>query len=448
LADPIRSLFRGGATRRCAAALLWTAALLASTPAAHAQPTIFDPGSQLLHGSSAEADLYLGEIHDIGGDIVRLRPSWDDPDFPQLDYLVQGAQARGMRVLLTPMAPTAPINVTPSGTITQGPQPIGPTVAQYASFVGDLGRRYPTVHLWSIWNEPDVTQVFPLPKDAGSVPGRAYRKVFLAAQSALVTSGHQPTEVLIGETDPGPTIPFLRDVFCLNRKWERRPGCAPIDAAGWAQHPYILGRWPWYPTERYMGTADLPKLNRALRRVAAAGATRGKLPIYVTEFGVRGNDAVSAFRLSAAEWVMTHHRWVKSFAQYTLRDDWWGAGLLATDGSPKTTLSAFTHSLFVIHRGSEAVVWGHMRAWSGRTSVWLIDRGRVGSRIPVTTDSNGYFRLVTPWRKGRHWCVPGGVAVRSFNLKSQKVVIETGPAKVAPYLQPSPPTPASPALIC
>ena len=409
-----------GAGRRGALTLvLATASLLVPSEVA-AKPTIFDPGTEILRESRPHADAYLDAMRDLGADVVRLRPTWRDTDLAQLDYLVAGARTRGMDLLLTPVAPGARLNFWPDGEITSGPAPAGPTVAEYAAFVAELGRRYPEVHRWAIWNEPELPNFFPLPTGAGDTPGRRYRTVFLAAQSALVASGHRPREVLLGETHPGPTLPFLREVLCLNRRWRLRAGCAPLTAGGWAHHPYIIAERPWYMTDDFIGTGDLPKLNQALWRAEQAGATRGKLPIYVTEFGVAGSTRFDAEMLSAAEWAMTRNPWVKSFAQYSLLDDWWQHGLLRGNASPKWSAIAFTHSVFVIRRGHQAVVLGHLRTGAGRTSVAVIDRSRSPKRLPVRTDRNGYFKLVTRWRPHRRWCVAGGMRVRAFGLNPPK----------------------------
>lgn len=410
---------------------------LALPPAtAGAVPTIFDPGGAILHASRDGADLQLDAVADLGADIVRLRPSVRNSDLEQLDHLVAGAHARGLEVLLTPVGPATPVRMGHQG-FELGLPPPPPSSDEYTAFVGNLGRRYPSVHRWSIWNEPDLPGLFPHPPGMGSTPGESYRNLFLAAQSALVEAGHDQREVLIGETHPGPTLGFLRDVLCLNRKWKLRRGCAPIAAGGWALHPYVTGRRPWY-TSRGMGPADLPRLNRALRRAARAGATQGKLPIWVTEFGVSGDGRQAGEMLSAAEWVMTRHRWVKSFAQYLLQDDWWGGGLLRRDGSAKPNLAAFTHSLFAIRRGRRVVVWGHLRDRVGATVLSVIDRGRPAKLLRVNPDRGGYFRLVTAWRRGRRWCVAGGIPVRSFGLPApRKVVIRMGPVSTSPTTTPS-----------
>lgn len=396
--------------------------------------TIFYPDPGTLHDSGQEADRQLDLMKKLGADVVKLSPSLENPELGRLDNLVSSAQRRGMDVLLTPVGPAAPIVAWLDGRPVLGQPSTRPTMAEYVGFVGELGRRYPSVHRWSIWNEPNQPGLFPMPDGGGKTQGRTYRGLFIAAQAALQQSGHAPTEVLIGETSPGLRLPFLRQALCLNRRWRLREGCAPIVAGGWAHHPYINARRPWYRSEG-MGTADLPRLNRALRRAAQAGATQGRLPVYVTEFGVKGDGRRAGEMLSAAEWAMTRFRWVRSFAQYSIRDDWWGTGLLRSDGSPKPALIGFTHSTFVIRRGRRAFVWGHLRNSAGTTTVSLIDGGRVTDRIPVTTDRHGYFKLSTRWRRHRRWCVAGGLPVRSFNLRRPsrvRVTLEAGRVSQAP----------------
>lgn len=345
------------------AAVALVLAIPPKTQAAQAAPAIiFDPGMAVWHYPAPTLDV----LRDLGTDTVRLRVAYaDNPDLRRLDAAVKEAHQRHMDVLLTPVGPA-------------------PSVTAYAAFVGDLGRRYPEIRRWAIYNEPDLPQLFPLPGQGGYEPGdagptvpqpdpgvlvadpealdaptepglsndsvpledpevpeypffegdtldrtvghpiaRLYRSVFLAAQRELLAAGHGRRQVLIGETSPAPPPGFVASVLRGR----------PIVAGGWAHHPYIAGDKASARTP-YLGPGNLPKLRRTLAR--APGRT---LPIYVTEFGVKDHQGSVAMREAAR--VMGRLSYVRSFAQYTLHDDWFGTGLIRMDGSPKPTLRSF-----------------------------------------------------------------------------------------------------------
>jgi hypothetical protein len=333
--------------------------LLFAAPARGAERvTIFDPGEPIWHAESVGPT--LDRLRALGTDVVRLRVAYaEEPDLEPLDRAIGGAMERDMEVMLVPVGPA-------------------PSVAAYADFVGALGRRYPEVRRWAIYNEPDLPSWFPLPSASPSPPppppgvlvpnvaasstpavaakkpptpeytlGRAYRETFVAAQRGLVAAGHDRREVLIGDTSPCVNPDFIRGTL---------HGRGLI-AGGWAHHPYIAADRPW-ETAPCFGPADLPRLRQLLVEAARAGGTKGVLPIYVTEFGVF--DSQSPAMLAASEWVMSQP-YVRSFAQYTLRDDWFEAGLLRSDGSPKPSLSVFADPIFVRRLGTRVQIWGHLR---------------------------------------------------------------------------------------
>ena len=82
-------------------------------------------------------------------------------------------------------------------------------------------------------------------------------------------------------------ITFLRQTLCLDTRYRRRQGCAPVTASGWAHHPYDLRGSPLESSSHKLVTiASLGKLTTALARAAKANATTRRLPVYVTEYGV------------------------------------------------------------------------------------------------------------------------------------------------------------------
>ncbi len=458
-------------------AALALAALLLVIPARAAasadQSTILDPTPSLLNGSSAahRSDV-LDRLQELGVDSVRIQVQWrffapspesstqpdgfdgsDPGDYPPrtfdvLDSVVRGAVARGMNVLLTPTSPV-PDWATPNA---RGGL-YAPAPGLFGQFVDALGKRYdgtcvppkcdpgtagdplPRIDHWSVWNEPNL-RTFLRPQrtlEGKTISGFTYRHLFLAAQDGLAASGHKQDTLLIGETAPSrgsdSTAPlkFLRQVFCLDRKYNPVRFCQPIDASGWAHHPYNPHIPPWQKPKRtnrsIVSVGSIGQLVSALRRVGQAGATTKRLPVYVTEYGIesypQGGFGVSPQRqaefLGAAEYVLYRNPWVSSFAQYLLDDDRnpslllsFQTGLRFANGFPKPSYDAFPITLVARRTASGNVaLWGHVRPDAGPFRVEVRYRDdEVGNGQFLTvaqTNGDGYFQFNTPDRAGREW---------------------------------------------
>jgi hypothetical protein len=452
------------------------AALLAGPPMAAAstdQITILDPTPSLLNGETAarRSDI-LDRLQALGVDSVRIQVQWrflapspnsdskpddfvsDDPgDYPThafevLDTIVRGTVARGMQPLLTPTGP-APDWATAGG---HGGI-FRPDAGEFQDFVTALGERYggdcvppdcktlvgaeplPRVEQWAVWNEPNLkTFLRPQRNFAGrTVSGRIYRSLFLAGQRGLADTGHSRDMLLIGETAPSrgsaSTTPlsFLRQVFCLSERYKPLGDCDPIDATGWSHHPYNPHIPPWeQPREAHSSIISIGSIGRlvtALRRVARAGGSEGRLPVYVSEYGIESQPqdgfGVSPQRqaefLGAAEFLLYENPWVQSFAQYLLDDDpnpnkllSFQTGLRFTSGFPKPSYDAFPIPLVARERAGGGVeLWGHVRPGSGpyEVQVRYRDTGVGPGRELTTLDTNagGYFRFAALNRKDREW---------------------------------------------
>jgi hypothetical protein len=471
-------------------ALAFPAGSAASTD----QFTILDPTPSLLNGESAahRADT-LDRLQALGVDTIRIQVQWrflapspdsssepagfdatDPGDYPGhafdvLDSVVRGAATRGMKVLLTPTSPV-PDWATPNrrGGL------YAPDPGQFQQFVEALGRRYdgtcvppkcspgadgdalPRVEQWSVWNEPNLrTFLRPQRTLAGkTVSGFIYRHLFLAAQDALTATGHKQDTLLIGETAPSrgsaSTAPlkFLRQVFCLDRSYRRERFCAPIDASGWGHHPYNPHIPPWqkpkHSNRTIVSVGNIEKLVRALHKVAQAGATTQRLPVYVTEYGIesypQGGFGVSPQRqaefLGAAEYVLYHNPWVESFAQYLLDDDRdptqllsFQTGLRFANGFPKPSYDAFPITVVARRTASGSVqIWGHVRPGEGPERVEIRyrdgDAGSGQSLTAVQTNRDGYFQFNTPYRQGREWqatcALPAGAVLQGPFIRSYR----------------------------
>jgi hypothetical protein len=486
---------RVATTTALLAALLSLSARPGAASAAPNQTTLFDPGVRILLTSPRQRTATLNRLDAQGVDVVRLLLPWRwlapssessekppdfDPrnpaDYPAspwdaLDQLVEGSSRRGMKVMLVPSSPIPNWASASGSSSVESPLP-----HEFESFVTALGLRYsgscdpyngrddcflppfggksdplPRVRSWAVWNEPNLS-LFLQPQFSNGVSqsGRLYRQLFLSARGALAASGHAGDLVLIGETSPGPgrdsTAPlaFLRDVFCLDQDYQATGDCAPIEASGWAHHPYDPYDPPFAKSPHLLMVGNLAQLRRALRSSALAGATTRQLPVYVTEFGVpTGREGVGlptqVKYMAIAEYLLYNHRWVRSFAQYLLNDDPppseipFTTGLRFNSGAAKPSYRAFAMT-FLVHRvgGGRVRVWGNVRPAARPRTVkvsvedparethpgrGVVIRGSVRLLRKVRTNRHGYFSFRTRVRPGRRWgaeCkLPGGRVLRA-----------------------------------
>jgi hypothetical protein len=443
-------------------AVVTVAVTVPAASGSRGQTTLFDLGGGAFDLPKAQRDGQLEQLQDFGVDTVRVIVPWDriapdsnasnkpsfdasDPNaYPPgnwigLDDLVRGASARGLDVLLTPSTPV-PNWASPSNDKLTNPSP-----GEFQLFVAALGNRYsgtfspapvtptdpptpvlPRVRQWSVLNEPNLP-LFLKPQFKGkkSVAGRTYRELFLAAQRGLDQTGHGADLLLIGETSPGPgrtgtdPITFMRDVFCLNKKFKRKGGCQRIDADGWAQHPYDPDNAPFEEDPNLINLATIGDLTQALNKARGAGAVTRRLPIYVTEYGVESvpdrKFGVSQLRqaeyIGISEYLMYRNGRIRSFGQYLMQDDAGNAqinfqtGLRFSSGGEKVAYDAFPIAL-VAQRATEKKkkvrVWGHIRPADG--SVLVTVRARPGGVVKrIRTNASGYFQFRSPFRKGRRY---------------------------------------------
>lgn len=423
-------------------------------------PVVFDAGR---YGYSGPArDRTLDQIVTSGADTARLLLSWSevapaerpggfdpadpaDPayDFSVYDDFLRAAEERNLGLLITIGGP-APAWAS------NGNRPgVDPSPAEFGRFTQAVAERYgggfdpegedgdlPAADLWSVWNEPNLSLFLePQYRDGKPYSPALYRRLFLAAQSALKAAGSE-APLLIGETAPtGSTdsvdpIPFARGVMCLTPHMSEEASCesAEIGAVGWATHPYgVIGQAPFEPppTDQFVTIDSLERLEQVLDEGAAAGQVRDQLPVYITEYGVQSEpDPLAGVPLdSQAEYLGIAERLayadprVKSWAQYLLRDDppaggppaqafaGFESGLQFSDGTPKPAYDAFQLPLTVRRSGDDVTLWGLVRpsTEAERVELWVIDGGRPRRLRSLRTEPDGTFEIESRWRRGRLW---------------------------------------------
>jgi hypothetical protein len=166
-----------------------------------------------------------------------------------------------------------------------------------------------------------------------------------------------------------------------------------------------------------VGIADLARLSRLLAALDARGRIRGRLPVYVTEFGYETDPpdprrgvappAQAAYLQGAVGEVLARPD-VRMHAQFLLRDldddGLYQTGLQQPDGKPKPALFTFPVS-FAVRRGTGL---GLVRPGRGRREVAIERLLRDGSWSAVeqtATDADGVVRQpgLTPGTYRLRW---------------------------------------------
>lgn len=445
-------------------------ALPAAAQASHDQTTYFEAPRDLL--DPAQRPAALSTISSLGVHALRLVLYWDavapnansrrrgrfDQTSPaayhwgQYDAVVDAAQARGWRVLLTVSGP-----VPRWATSGRRDHVTRPSPRYFQAFMTAVGRHFAgRVQTYSIWNEPNHPQFLDPQYGRGHRPVSPgiYRGLLLAGIRGLKAAGQGSVPVLMGETAPRGTghdvapLTFLRGALCLNGSYHRRRGCGRVDIAGYAHHAYTTIQGPFFvpPGRNDVTIGVLGRLARALDRAAAAGAIPRRTPIWLTEFGIQSVPdpfvGVSLMRQNEYRAISEKIAWrnprVASFSQYLLRDDLpiphvprilryggFESGLETSSGVVKPSLSGFRLPL-VARAGRRTIsLWGLVRPASGPTTVQIQLNDGNGWRDggSAQTDALGYWSATAPARVGRRWRVvwtaPDGTqfscpAVRSY----------------------------------
>ena len=430
-------------------------ALLVVAPAAHAGPRqvmSFEAPDELYDDSRRDAT--LDEIRGFGVTQIRqlvywqqfapaanrrTKPSFDatDPEaygtFGPLDRLVAAAEARGIKVILTPTGPV-PRWATGSkkGNLNR------PSPKHFGQFVTALARRYGAqVETWSVWNEPNQPQfLMPQYRKRKPVSPGIYRNLYRAAYNAIRSvPENRRDKVLIGETSPRGNenvvhpLTFLRGFSCLNARYRKTRSCARLKTDGYAHHAYTTRIGPRFvPSDKNDVTIGvLDRLVTALDRAGRAGGLPRRLKIYLTEFGIQSEpdriSGVSYERQPAYYAIAEHMAYVNGrvalFSQYLMRDDapreegyrfrGFESGLMRNNGQRKPAYRAFPNPLAVERYGPSDVLWGLIRPQPGVTRV-TIEARRGGQRSwrvlrRLNTTSRGVFGLRVGHRKGQAYRV-------------------------------------------
>jgi hypothetical protein len=314
-----------------------------------------------------------------------------------------------------------------------------PNATAFREFAQAAGAHFPNVHIWSIWNEPNLYSWLGPQRSHGTpLSPSIYRGLYLAGYRGLKASGHLGDTLLLGELMPrGGTSPskvrpleFLREMACLDRNYHqyrgraaKKRGCRKVGrfpTSGIAYHPYTPPAGPHVaegPDDAAIG--QLSRLRATIDALARRGKLPSRLPIWVTEFGYQTKPPdpfqgaplkrAAAF-MDESEWIAFRNPRVASYSQYTLFDDpprpgsgplrWssWQAGLHFLNGKRKPYVyDAFRLPVFVrTLSGNRVEIFGGRRTLAGGTAQ-IESKARGASYRSLGTaevGQTGYFKRV------------------------------------------------------
>src|SRR5215211_1336393 len=440
------------AMRRLTLLFIILSAVAASAAAASSgQLLVVQDDARML----GQPDATASEFRSLGADVVKIQLYWADvapggrtkpAGFDGSDPAsyhwgsypgaVNAIRAAGMRPYLS-LGGRAPRWATRGG---GRPGTSRPNAKEFRLFAQAAGRQFSNVHIWSMWNEPNLySWLSPQRKNGVPQSPSIYRALYLGGHAGLVDSGHGGDSVLLGELMPrGGTsarkirpLAFLRELVCLDSHYRqyrgraaRRRGChrvRRIPTSGLAYHPYTLPSGP-RGGER-TDDAAIGQLDRVVRTLDALGRRvklPRRLPLWITEFGYQTQPPDPIFGVSlkraagfmdVSEWIAFGNRRVKSYSQYTLFDDaplsggrlfqrWstWQSGLRFHDGRAKPHVyGAFRLPFLVRSLGGDAVdLFGGGRGGPGAVArIEAKVRGRrYRSVASVPVNEAGYFRQI------------------------------------------------------
>ena len=424
--------------------------------------TVIQDDAALLYRDPAQVRRALGRMSALGVDRVRITASWrrlapgrdsvrkpafdaadpgayDRAALARLDRAVDGARARGMKVMIDLgfFAPRWAVRRNGRG----GHDVWRPSVGEYRLYARAMARHFRgRVRLWTTWNEPNH-RIFLRPQWARSggrwrtVSPHLYRRLHDAAYREVKAESKR-NRVLVGGLSSfgnpgrGPTrglapLRFTRELACLDERLRplRRPECRgfrALRADGFALHPYSLDTPPEAadPGLDRVQIGELAKLTSLLAELERRGRVARPLPLYLTEYGYQ-TDPPDPGKISQAlagryqgralflGWRAARTRQFPQFLLYDIGPDrskpagsaarWGGyqTGLYTHGGRPKPeVVRGFRLPFHAMatrdERGAAAVaVFGQVRPGRGTQTVEVQRRGPDGRWAAVPSRAAG-----------------------------------------------------------
>jgi hypothetical protein len=351
----------------------------------------------------------LATLDQLGVDVVRYTLRWDhiaasrpkkqaNPDDPAYDWsaadaLLAGLQAHGIDVVLTVWGTPGWAN----GRRKPNWAPKSPSAL--ALFVTAAAKRYPWVHKWEIWNEPN--------QPGGIDPNapRLYVQRLLNPAVAALHAADPRNVVAGGATSPRATRTALSAVSFMRGM---RLAGARFDV--YSHHPYP--RWfgrgrpetplQTLPCTRWLTMASLQCLLRDVTR------NFGPKHVWLTEYAYKTDPpdryrgvspALQARYLAEAARRVYQAPRVDLLINFLIRDEpvigRWSSGFFTAREVVKPSFFSFMLPLVELsRRGGLTVLWGQVRPRFG-PQPYLLQRRWRGRWVPVgsvaVTGNAGFF---------------------------------------------------------
>jgi hypothetical protein len=356
----------------------------------------------------------LQQVDDLGVDVVRVTINWREVEptrgadnWGRYDELLDGLHAHGIAPLVT-------LYGTPrwaNGGRSENWAPRSKWT--FAAFARTAASRYPFVHLWTIWNEPNQRRWL-RPTSA-----RVYTQTLLNVGYAAIHNASPHAKVAGGVTAPRASAGGVSPLAWIAGM---KAAHAKLDAYAHNPYPLAPGETPSSGGCGHCTTITMATLPRLLSSVQHAFGTRVR--IWLTEYGYQTNPPdrllgvsyakQASYVAEAAQRAYAAPR-VDVLIHYLVRDEpdaaRWQSGLFTTRGLPKPSYDAFRFPLTELARsGSVVTLWGQVRPGARSHYRLQVFRGgawrAVGGTFATTT--RGYYtrRLVAArGSKVRIWSV-------------------------------------------
>ena len=318
----------------------------------------------------------------LGIHVVRLTVRWDQVETEQGTFDWTSTDAVLGPLEQAGIEPVVTLYGTPGWANGVRPPNVAPTRgADFAEFAAAIAERYPSVHKWTIWNEPNQRRWLSSASPVEYVTrllNPAYAAIHDVSPSSRVAGGVTAPRGGAGGTSP---VSFIRGMG--------RAG-ARLDA--YAHHPYALSpsETPWSGGCAHCQTITMSTIGRLVTETQNAFGRPVRL--WLTELGYQSNppDRIAGVPLQTqATYVAAaaYRAWltprVDLLVQYLYRDepgtDRWQSGVETRAGLAKPALGAVSKPLAeVARRGSTTTVWGLIRPGSGARAYRLQRLGEGG----------------------------------------------------------------------
>lgn len=409
-----------------------TVLVLAAAAAAAARPAAAAPGIRygikddawLLHGPGT-LDSRVATLQGLGVQIVRFGLRWDqiaptrpqspiDPADPAYrwdgwDTVLQALHEHGIETMLGIWGTPAWAN---GG---RGPNQAPTSGSSLAGFAGAAAARYPWIHRWLIWNEPNQRRWLQ-PTSASVYVSRILNPAYAALHRAI-----PGVEVGGGVTAPRGGVGGVSPVTWIA---QMRRAHARLDA--FADNPYPLDPRHETPVSGGCGHCLTYSMATLSRLLAAVHGAFGGARVWLTEYGYQTRPPDPVLGVSPAQQAQYESEAalraylsprVDVLIHFLYQDEpdlgGWQSGLVFTNQRAKPALRAFQLPLAVRWRhGSTVSLWGEVRAPElGGYRIEVFRGGWQPLTAPKRADGRGFFTwtgTLPPRAKVR--VVAGGLA--------------------------------------